>query len=389
MKRTPVYLDNAATTPLDPRVLDAMLPFLRDDFGNPSSVHAAGRRARGAVEAAREKVAEVIGAEPGEIIFTSGGTEADNHAIRGWADSYGVLVTSRVEHEAVLEPARRMGDLGKVVDYVPVRPDGTVAPVDLADALQSHRGADILVSLMHVNNEVGGVNDVASLAEVSRQARAVFHCDAVQSVGLIDIDVHDIGIDMLSLSAHKFHGPKGVGALYVGADVRLEGVIRGGKQERGRRAGTENVAGIVGLARALELSREERPFRLEHISTLRDRLRRGLAEIPGEELVLNSTAPDDRLAPHIVNVSVMPGEQGPMDGEMLLLNLDMEGVHLSSGSACTSGTVRPSHVLQAIGRGPELATASLRFSLGKDNTDADVDYAVECLARIIRRMRRS
>jgi cysteine desulfurase len=381
-----IYLDYAATTPLDARVFESMLPYMTESYGNASSVHRLGRQARGAVEDARDNVAAMLGAQPSEIVFTSGGTEANNLAIVGTMIQGGSIVTSEVEHEAVLEPVNWLSSRGCEVRYVPVCADGTVEPDMLSVELRNVEGKRCLVSLMHVNNEVGCVNDISRLADAAHARNGYLHSDAVQSIGLLDVNVEALGVDLMSMSAHKLYGPKGVGALYVRSGIELERQNRGGSQERNRRAGTENVAGIVGFSRALELAVEERSQRHERISTLRDLLKELLLNLSGSRFVLNSVAVDDRLAPHIVNVSVRRDDGPPFDGEMLLLNMDMEGVSVSSGSACSSGTVRPSHVLEALGRSRDDAGAAIRFSLGKDTSRADVESAVDRLRTVVERM---
>lgn len=387
MKPKSVYLDHAATTPLDPSVLEAMMPYLGGYYGNASSVHGPGRRARGAIEEARERIADLLGAETSEIVFTSGGTESNNLALRGCATEGWNLVTSPLEHEAVLEPAEWMASHGRTLSFTSVQSDGTVRSRDLADTLDGLESRKTLVSLMHVNNEIGAVNDVRALARVAHERGAVVHTDAVQSAALLRGDVAELGVDLLSLSAHKLYGPKGIGALYVRSGVVLEGLLRGGEQERGRRAGTENVAGIVGLARAMEIAAENRAEWRERIGALRERLKDALQEVLGDQIVMNGVTDGEAAAPHIVSVSVRSEEGESVDAEMLLLGLDMEGVHASSGSACSSGTMRPSHVLEAIGRSPAEARAAIRFSLGKDTTAEHVDYAVNALERVLRRLR--
>ncbi len=381
-----VYLDHAATTPLDPDVLEAMLPWLRDHHGNPSSVHASGRRARAAVEQARDQVADLLGAQPSEIIFTSGGTEANNLALAGSVSPGSRIVTSHVEHEAVLRPVERLARAGCDVQYVPVSADGTVSTASLGTMLESARCEHTLVSLMHVNNETGALNDVEALAEIAHEADAVMHTDAVQSVGLLDVRTDQVDIDLLSVSAHKLYGPKGVGALFVRSGSTLTAQLLGGSQERSRRAGTENVAAIVGFARALDKAARHRAERRQTISALRDRMITTLDDAFGDRILLNTPREVGRAAPHIVNLSVRGDERSDLDGGMLLLSLDLAGVHASSGSACSSGTLRPSHVLEAMGRTLVESRTAVRFSLGVSTTEADVDYAVECLSAVIRRM---
>ena len=375
------YLDHAATTPLREEALEAMLPYLREAFGNPSSLHGPGRRARVAVDRARERVAAVIGAEPSEVVFTSGGTEADNAALRGALAATARagrpgFVTSSVEHEAVLQTARALERAGHPVAVVAPDARGRLAPDAVA---QTADGSTGLVSAMLVNNEVGAVNAVAELADAAHAAGARMHTDAVQAAGLFALDVDALGVDLMSLSAHKVGGPKGVGALFVRAGTPFEPAQTGGAQERTRRGGTENVAGVVGFAEALALADAERGSAAARIGELRDGLRRRLAEALGDRLVVNTP---EGAAPHVLNVSVAGG----VDGEMLLAALDREGVPASAGSACTSGALEPSHVLLALGRDRALASAAVRFSLGRTSTEADVVAAAAALARVVRRL---
>ncbi|HEX7071438.1 MAG TPA: cysteine desulfurase family protein [Rhodothermales bacterium] len=386
MKVDPVYFDHAATTPLDPRVLEAMMPFLTEIQGNPSSVHGAGRRARHAVESAREEVADLLGAEPSEIVFTSGGTEADNTALRGVVRAASLpVVTSAAEHEAVLRTAERLRDDGHPVTILRPSDDGSVTVSDVERAMN---GQPALVSVMHANNEVGTLSPVRALADACHAAGGYLHSDAVQTAGVLPLDVDALGVDLLTISAHKFYGPKGVGVLYVRAGTPFEPVQRGGAQERGRRGGTENVAAIVGLAHAFRLAVEEAEERRAHLAALRSRLIAGLRARLGYDLVLNSPLDPDAAVPHVVSISFPPRDGRPVDGEMLLLNMDMEGVLVSAGSACTSGALEPSHVLLAMGRDRATAAATIRFSPGKDTRESDVDFVVDALERVYRRMTR-
>lgn len=384
-----VYLDHAATTPLDPPVLEAMVPHLREGYGNPSSVHALGRKARVALEEARAQVAAVLGAEPGEVVFTSGGTEANNTVLRsvlGRAGPTGHLVTSAAEHEAVLQPAEALAAAGHPVTVLAPRPHGAAEPDQVDEAL---RPGTVLVSLMHANNELGTLTAVEEVADRCRARSVLVHCDAVQTAGLYALDVEALGVDFLSLSGHKFYGPKGVGVLYVRGGVDLDPLVRGGSQERGRRGGTENVAAVAGLAEALRRAAEAASERAARIAALRDRMVESVrAALPAGSFVVNTPLGSHPVAPHIVNLAFPPHEGRAVDGEMLLLNLDVEGVCASAGSACTSGALSPSHVLSAIGLPRETASAAVRFSLGKDTTEEDVDYAVDALARVLKRMRR-
>ena len=380
-----IYLDHAATTPLDPRVLEAMEPYLKESFGNASSVHGLGRKARVAVEDARERVAALLGAETGEIVFTSGGTESNNAALKGVLNgSRRGLVTSAAEHEAVLMPAERMQKAGRPVTVLQPGAHGAVTVRQVEEALGDETA---LVSLMHANNELGTLTPIREIADLCRARGVVLHCDAVQSAGLLALDVSKLGVDLLSLSAHKFYGPKGVGALYVRGGIDVDPLVEGGSQERKRRAGTENVPAIVGLARALELAVEEAEVRTERIIRLRSRLQRNLEEALGGQYVLNTPVGKADVAPHVLNIAFPPRDGQRYDGEMILLNLDMKDICASAGSACTSGALEPSHVLRAIGLGDDTAAGALRFSLGKDNTEDDVDRAVDALAEAIERMK--
>lgn len=390
-----VYLDHAATTPLDPDVLAAMRPHLTEHFGNPSSPHARGRKASVALEEARETVAACIGAEPSEIVFTSGGTEADNLALRGVlrkAQSAGRapagLLTGAAEHKAVLETAEALDAEALDEDGVPVHilspgADGAVRPQQVADAITEDTA---LVSLMLVNNEVGTRTDVAEIADICHEAGALLHTDAVQAAP--HLDVQALGGDLASLSAHKVYGPKGIGALYVRSGVELAPLVRGGSQERARRGGTQNVAAAVGLAEALARATGAAEERAARLRGLRQHLAERLRDAFGEQVRLNTPLAEEAAAPHVLSVSFPAGEEErPLDGEMLLLNLDVEGVCASAGSACTSGALEPSHVLQAMGLPRETAAATVRFSFGKDTTEADLDHAADALETVVGRMR--
>ena len=376
----PVYLDHAATTPLDARVLEAMQPFFGAQFGNASSVHALGRQARFAVEECREKVAGLLGAEPGEIVFTSGGTESNNMALG--AASGGVL-TCAAEHESVLRSGEALQSSGKTVCMLKPGRFGAVSMEDIARKLDSEAGAGVtLVSIMHANNETGALSPVRQIAEVCRARGLTFHCDAVQTMGYAMIPE----ADMMTLSGHKFYGPKGIGALFVRAGIDVGPVLLGGRQERGRRAGTENVAAIAGFAKALELAFDEGESRKRHAEAMRDRLRNGIQAVAGERVGIVTPCDTGEAAPHILGVVVPPVHGHPIDGEMLLLNMDMENICVSAGSACTSGALEPSHVLMAMGLDRATAAAFLRFSVGRNTTDEDVDLAVEAFDRVLRRM---
>jgi cysteine desulfurase len=386
-----VYLDHAATTPLDPEVFEAMKPHLLETYGNASSVHQMGREARVTLEEARERVAACIGAESSEIIFTSGGTEADNLALKGTlhaaasnGDAAG-LVTSTAEHKAVLEPARRRAEEGRPVTLLSPEAHGAVTPAQVEAAIDDQTA---LVSLLHTNNEIGVQTDIPGVAAVCDAHDVLLHCDAVQAAGLEPLDVDDLGVDLLSMSGHKFYGPKGVGVLYVRNGVDLGPLVEGGSQERDRRGGTENVAGIVGLAEALERAVAEADARAERLSQLQRRLIEGLDDAVPGPYVLNTPVDEAPVAPHVVNVAFPPGDDGePLDGEMLILNLDMQGVLVSAGSACTSGALEPSHVLTALGLERPTASAAVRFSLGAKTTADDIDYALETLRSTLQRMR--
>ena len=380
-----MYLDHAATTPLDVRVLEEMLPYLKEHYGNASSVHRLGRKARFAIEDARERIAAHLGVTPGEIVFTSGGTEANNLALKGQAAPVGTLITSLVEHEAILKQAHTLMQAGWVVDLLKPGIGGRIEKNDVLKRL----GEDVkLVSLMHVNNETGALNPITDLGRELHNKSVIFHCDAVQSLGHYDWDLSKVHVNLLTGSAHKLYGPKGVGFLYVKAGTSLSTLIEGGAQERKRRGGTENVAAIVGMAKAFDLAASERLERELHLRHLKQKLLNGLRNVlqPGT-YVVNSEEGEDISAPHIVNIAFLPIDNEPLDGEMLLLNFDMEGICVSSGSACTSGAIEPSHVLLALGLSEQAASAAVRFSIGKDNTTADIEYTIDRMEEIVVRMR--
>jgi cysteine desulfurase len=380
---TPVYLDNAATTKLEPRVLDAMLPFLKDGYANASSIHSLGRETNVAVEEAREKVARAIGAQPSEIIFTSGGTESNNAVIKGAIKATGKkhVVTSRIEHHAVLHPIQYGRKDGIKATYLNVKPKGFVNAEQVAEAITEDTA---LVSLMHVNNEIGAINPIHEIAEVCREKGVLFHTDTVQSIGKLPVDVSKTPVDFLSISAHKIHGPKGVGVMYVRGGAKWKPWMEGGAQERRRRGGTLNAPGIIGLGRAIEIATEEREANVAHISKLGRKLTQGLKEAFPDFVAFNG-CPETGV-PHIINASFPMDEDRALDGEMLLLNLDIEGICVSNGSACTSGAVEPSHVLIALGMVTPTAKSSIRFSLSKLNTEAEIDYVLEKVPPIINRM---
>lgn len=377
-----VYFDHAATTPLDPRVLEAMTPYLTQHYGNANSAHQRGNKAKVAVEEARETIAELIGAEPAEIIFTSGGTESDNSAIKGALKATGKkeIITSPLEHHAVLHTAEALKRSGIRPIYVEPDPNGIIQPDKVAEAITEHTG---LVSLMHVNNEIGAVNPLKEIAEVCKAHKVPFHSDTVQSIGKIPVDVDELGLDFLSISGHKIYGPKGIGVLYVRHATPWVPWMHGGSQERRRRGGTLNVPGVVGLAKAFELCAEEMEQHAAHFKMLRRRLIDALDNKFGGRYQING--PAETAVPHIINLA-FPNALGGLDGEMLLLNLDVEGICVSNGSACTSGTVDPSHVLDGIGLTPEVANSSIRISMGKDNTEKDIEFLVEKLEVVVDRM---
>ncbi len=375
-----IYLDHAATTPLDPQVLEAMLPYLQGNFGNPSSAHRMGRSARGAVEASRERVAYHLNAQPKEIIFTSGGTEANNLALRGTCTE-GSLICSAVEHEAVLQCAEHLEQRGICVHKLKPRASGVVTGAQLESALKDDTS---LVSLVYVNNETGAVTPIRMISEVCRKTGIPFHTDAVQAAAYMPLDVDKLGVDLMSLSGHKIYGPKGVGVLYVRQGIDLKPMVRGGSQERGRRGGTENVAAIVGMAKALDRAREQSASAAARIMALRHDLTCRLSAAFGDEIVINTPK---NAAPHILNLAFRSIGGTSLDGEMLLLNLDLEGIMASAGSACSSGSLVPSHVLLALGLDWETARTALRFSLGRDSTSDDIKVVAERLIHIVRRMR--
>ena len=375
-----IYADNAATTKVAPEVVDAMLPYFTETYGNPSSIYNEGRTARVAVEKAREQVAKAIGASPKEIYFTGSGSEADNWALRSTARALSKkgnhIITSAVEHHAVLHTCQDLEKQGFEVTYLPVDKYGMVSPDDVKAAIKD---TTIMISIMFANNEIGTIMPIAEIGKIAKEAGVVFHTDAVQAVGNVEIDVKAMNIDMLSLTAHKFHGPKGCGALYVRQGVKLMSFITGGAQERMRRAGTENVPGIVGLGKAIELATANIKEKQEKLIALRDRyIKKVLETVPYSRL---NGHPTERLAGN-ANISFEY-----IEGEGLLLSLDMKGIAASSGSACTSGSLDPSHVLLAIGLKHEQAHGSLRTSFGEDTTVEDIDYMVDAIAEIVARLR--
>ena len=380
MKNRIVYADHSATTAVRPEVLEAMLPYFTQQYGNPSSIYQIAQESKAALEEARKQVAKGIGAKAREIYFTGCGTEADNWAIKGIADALASkgkhIITSCVEHHAILHTCEYLEKHGYRVTYLPVDSEGVVSIQALKEALNDET---ILVSIMMANNEIGTINPIEEIGAICREKKVLFHVDAVQALGTLPIDVEAMHIDMLSMSAHKLYGPKGVGALYVRKGVRLPSFIHGGAQESKRRAGTENVAGIVGFGKAVELATAEMQERNERLRQMRDRLIDGvLASIPHARL---NGARYNRLPGH-ANFSFEF-----IEGESMLMLLDMNGIYASSGSACTSGSLDPSHVLLAIGLPHEVAHGSLRLTLGRENTMEDVDYILEKLPPIVQRLR--
>lgn len=375
-----VYLDNAATTAMNKSVFEEMIPYLTNIYGNPSSVHSFGREARQAIDKARDRVAAAINALPREIIFTGSGTEADNMAIVGVAHRFAKkgnhIITTTVEHHAVLHTCERLEKEGYRVTYLPVDEYGMVTPEQVRDAITDET---ILVTIMFANNEVGTIQPIPEIGAICREADVIFHTDAVQAVGHLPVDVSAMNIDMLSMSAHKFHGPKGVGALYVKRGIVIPSFTVGGAQENNKRAGTENVAGIVGMGKAIELAVTELDKNMERVTHLRDRLISGILDkIP--EVKLNGH-PKLRL-PGNANFSIRY-----IEGESILLSLDMYGIAASSGSACTSGSLDPSHVLLAIGLPHEIAHGSVRLTISEYNTEEEIDYTIEKLAEATERLR--
>ncbi len=378
MKR--IYMDHSATTPVHPAVLEAMLPYFTKNFGNASSVHSFGRDAKNAIESAREKIADFIGAQPNEIIFTSGGTESDNFAIEGVAFENSKkgnhIITSVIEHHAVLNTCKHLESHGFQVSYVSVDEHGIV---DLDHLKSLIRDETILITIMHVNNEIGTIEPISEISAIARENGIIFHTDAVQSVGKIPVNVNDLGVDLMTISAHKIYGPKGVGALYIRKGTKIEPLIRGGHHERNRRAGTENVPGIVGFGKAVEVASADMEQESKRMWELTEKLKDGLCE--KIEYVYENSHPTRRV-PNIINLSF-----DYVEGESIILNLDIKGVAASTGSACTSGSLEPSHVLTALGLCASTAQGAVRFSLGRDNTLEDVDYIIDIMPEIINKLR--
>jgi len=384
-----VYLDYNATTPVEPEVLDAMLPYFSGEFGNAASIHTPGQRARAAVETAREQVAALIGARAQEIVFTSGGTESDNHAVFGVvgqaflsvsssrnADSFPHIITTAIEHEAVLNACQALEKNGVRVTYLATNCEGQI---DLDELRQAVRPETVLIAVMHANNELGTVQPLEEIGRIAKERDVYFHTDAVQSAGKVPIEVHKLGADLLSLSAHKLYGPKGIGALYIRSGTRLRQLLYGGHHQRGFRPGTENVAGIVGIGKAAEIARESLAADARRVSTLRNKLEQGLlARVPHARV--NGGAAS--RTPNTTNL-VFPG----IEGEALLIALDLKGLACSTGAACSSGAVEPSHVLTAIGLPPEEARASLRFSLGRHTAEQEIDFALQVVPSAVEQLR--
>lgn len=375
-----VYLDNNATTPMDPLVFEAMKPHFLEDFGNASSIHTYGQKANSAVENARRQVAELIGARPNEVVFTSGGTEADNMALRGVATRHrergNHIITAVTEHSAVLQTCERLEKEGFRVTRLPVDREGMISLDRLEKAIEDET---ILISIMHANSEIGVIQSIQEMAALAGEKKVLFHTDAVQTVAKIPVDVKELGVDLLSLSAHKFHGPKGVGALYIRSGVKMDPLLYGGSHERSRRAGTVNVPGIVGLGQTADLAQEGLKDLGTRVKELRDRLEKGILEqIPGTAVNGSTT----HRIPHLSNISFRA-----IEGEALLISLDFQGVAVSTGSACSSGTVEPSHVLTALGGNAKLHKSAIRFSLSRMNSGDEIDHVLKILPEIVQRMR--
>jgi len=373
-------MDHNATTPIHPEVLEAMMPFFKDQFGNPSSIHWAGREVKKFVDEAREKVAAFLHAKPEEIIFTSGGTEGDNMAIQGvplaFPEKGRHIITTQVEHHAVLHTCQRMEKTGYPVTYLPVDRDGMI---DLEELKQSIRDETVLFTIMFANNETGTIFPVKEIGEIAREKGIVFHADAVQALGKVPIDVETLPVDILSFSGHKIYAPKGIGAQFIRRGTKITSLIHGGGQEGGRRAGTENIAFIVGFGKACEIAQRDFAERTSRFRVLRDRLQEGIQQqVPHVEL---NGHPVKRVV-NTLNMSFLY-----IEGESLLLNLDLEGIAVASGSACSSGSLEPSHVLLAMGKPPEAAQSAVRFSLGWTNTAEDIDYVLAVLPPIVQRLR--
>lgn len=373
-----IYLDHAATTPLDPSVLEAMLPYLKERFGNASSLHSFGQEAKKVLGESREKIAEIINADKEEVYFTSGGTESDNLAIKGVAlrnKERNHIITSKIEHHAVLNPCKYLEKKGFQVTYLPVDEYGLVNANELEQEITDKT---CLISIMHANNEIGTIQPIEEIGKVSRERDIYVHTDAIQTVGKIPVNVDKLNVDLLSISGHKLYGPKGIGVLYIRKGTKIEPIAHGGGHERGIRSGTENIPGIVGLAKAMELSQERMGTESRRLTNLRDKLIKGIFEIENSRL---NGHPTKRLANN-ANFSFTG-----IEGESLLLRLDAKGIAVSTGSACSSHSLKPSHVLLAIGLKPEDAHGSLRITLGRGNTEEDIDYTIETVKEEVQTLR--
>ncbi len=376
-----IYMDHSATSPVDPEVFEAMKPYFVDNFGNASTLYSQGRDARKAMEAAREQVASLIGAKPEEVIFTSGGTESDNIAIKGTAyrlkNKGNHIITSAIEHPAVRETCKYLEKNGFEVTYLPVYEEGIVRVSDLEDAITDKT---ILITIMHANNEIGTIQPISEIGKIARENKIYFHTDAVQTVGKIPVNVEEMNVDMLSLSAHKVYGPKGIGALYVKKGVRLEPIIHGGGHEKGLRPGTENVSGIVGLGKACELAEKNLLDNTKYITNLRDKLIDGILDSVEQSYLDGHRT---KRLPNNVNLRFTG-----IEGESLVLHLDSKGVAASTGSACSSKSLEPSHVLIALGLEHVEAHGSLRLTLGKENTEEEVDYVINAVKEVVGTLRK-
>ena len=378
-----VYLDHCATTPIDPRVLDAMMPYYSGEYGNASSIHGYGRRARQALEESRERIAQFLGAKYDELFFTSGGTESDNQAIYGIArasrtDRRSSIMTTAIEHHAILDPVASLRAEGIVSKTIDVDRDAMIDPDDVRRKLDD----DVFfVSIVHANNEVGTIEPIETIAPICREKGIVFHTDAVQSVGKIPVNVNELGVDLLSLSAHKIYGPKGIGALFIRKGTKIESFIKGGAQESNRRAGTENVPLAVGFAKAIELCLHQMADDHSRILRLKELLREKIRK-QFDDVIVNGHA--SKSLPHVLNVS-FDSSQRLVDGEALIMGLDLHGVAVTSGSACASGSLQPSHVLLAMGRDELTARATIRFSLGRGTTEDEINYTVDALKEVVAR----
>lgn len=375
-----VYLDFNATTPVEPAVLDAMLPYFSAEFGNAASIHTVGQRARAAVETARDQVGALLGARSQEIVFTSGGTESDNHAIfgiiRSTPGATKHIITTNIEHEAVLNTCQALEKEGIAVTYLPVNREGLITVDQVEEALRPHTA---LITVMHANNELGSVQPLAQIGKLAAQRDIYFHTDAVQSAGKIPLDVKTLGVDLLSISGHKLYAPKGIGALYIRGGSRLQQLLYGGHHQRGFRPGTENVPGIVGLGKAAELARLSLEADAARVSALRDKLEQTLAARIPDSHINSANAP---RTPNTANLT-FPG----IEGEALVIALDLKGICVSTGAACSSGAVEPSHVLTAIGLSADEARASIRFSLGRHTTESEINYALEAVPAAVSQLR--